>query len=121
MTRRSTVHLLVTAPLRKLAACPNCRAQLYGTIPVCPKCDFPLPRGRVTENWVEDHLDGGWIAAYRLMMKGPRPVVAEVRLFPDDASPSRSPGRWTEDVSALPPEGIPAHAMRAVRLKVPRE
>jgi hypothetical protein len=47
-----------------------------------------------------------------------RPVVAEVRLFPaKENSRSRGAGRWSEQASAVPAEGIPGRALRALRLK----
>lgn len=101
------MHLLVSAPLRPIDA--------------CPKCGASLPRLRRAETWVEEQLEGGWIAAYRLMVKAGRPLVAEVRLFPDDPPESRGPGGWSEEASAVPSEGLPGRALRALRLKVPLE
>jgi hypothetical protein len=94
MGQRSSVHLLATAP-RGVSGARN----RYGR-----------------EAWVEDDLGDGWVAAYRLMMKSDRPVVAEVRLFPDDPPVSRGPGQWSEQASAVPSEGIPGRALRDLRL-----
>ncbi len=59
------------------------------------------------------------MAAYRLVVKSGRPLVAEVRLLPNDpGEPSRS-GRWSEDPLAVPPDGIPGRALRALKLGVP--
>jgi len=108
MNRQSSVHLVVSFPLRR-------------PIDACPKCGATLPRVRRAETWVEEQLEGGWIAAYRLMAKAGRPLVAEVRLFPDDPPKSRGTGRWSEEPSAIPSEGVPGRALRALRLKVPLE
>jgi hypothetical protein len=55
------------------------------------------------------------------MIKSDRPVVAEVRLFPDDPLVSRGPGEWSEQASAVPSEGIPGRALRDLRLTFPLE
>lgn len=99
MSRRTTVHLLTTAPR---AAPDGGAGSRFGR-----------------EAWVEDHLDDGWIAAYRLILRGSRPLVAEIRLFPEDDRAERVPGQWTEEASDVPPEGIPGRALRDLRLTVP--
>jgi hypothetical protein len=108
MGGRSSVRLSVFVPLT-----PGLNA--------CPRCEAPLPWVRRTEVWVEQTLEGGWMAAYRLMVRAGRLLVAEVRLVPDHPPGSSRSGRWSEDPSAVPPEGVPGRALRALRLKVPLE
>jgi hypothetical protein len=55
------------------------------------------------------------------MMKSDRPVVAEVRLFPEDPTASRGPGQWSGQASAVPSEGIPGRALRDLRLTLALE
>ena len=74
------------------------------------------------EIWVEKAtVEDEWVAAYRLMIKGGRLVVAEVRLFPADHAADRGPGEWSVEASAVPPEGVPARALRALSPTVPQE
>lgn len=96
-------------------------APLAPRLNVCPNCETRLPRVRHAEAWVEQALDGGWMAAYRIMVKGGRPLVAEVRLFPHDRAETRGPGKWSEDAPDVPAEGVPGAALRALRLQVPLE
>jgi hypothetical protein len=107
MKRQSAVRLSVSAPLQPVDA--------------CPECGYILPRRRRAETWVEEPIAGGWIGAYRLMVKAGRPLVAEVRLFPEDRPESRGGGQWSEEVSAVPSEGVPGRALHALRLKTPLE
>lgn len=104
MTSNSTLHMSVSASLRPVDACPHCGKQ--------------LPRVRRAETWVEQRVEGAWIAAYRLMVKAGRPLVAEVRLFPD-TSRSRGAGRWNKEASSVPSEGVPGRAIGRLRLAVP--
>jgi hypothetical protein len=101
------LKLFLTADLRETATCPRCNAI--------------LPRDRHQEVWVEVPVTGGWIAAYRLVVKKRRPVVGEVRLFPEHPPEFRDAGRWSGEPSAIPAEGIPGGALRALRLKDPLE
>ncbi|GEM_PF-4251650 len=59
------------------------------------------------------------MAAYRVMVKGGRLLLAEVRLFPDHRSDSQGPGQWSEEASEVPAEGVPGRALRALRLETP--
>jgi hypothetical protein len=47
--------------------------------------------------------------------------VCEIRLFPDDHMPDHAPGRWSNNPSAIPPEGVPGRALGALRLRTPLE
>jgi hypothetical protein len=69
--------------------------------------------------WIEQVRDDGWVAAYRVMAKGDRLVIAEVRLLPHE--PTSGPGRWSEDASKVSGEGVPGKALGGLRLSVPRE
>jgi hypothetical protein len=106
MSGGSLVRLSVSAPL-------------VPRLDACPKCGARLPRVRRADAWVEQTIEGGWMVAYRLVVKSGRPVLAEVRLFPNDPGEPSGSGRWSEDPSAVPPEGIPGRALRAIKLGVP--
>lgn len=83
----------------------------------CPECQARLPRRRRREIWVEFPVANGYVAAYRMVAKHRRPVLAEVRVFPDE--PRRGPGRWSEEARSVPAGGLPAGALTALRLKDP--
>jgi hypothetical protein len=76
----------------------------------------------VGEVWLEVPVARGWIAASRLVLQAGRLVVAEVRVFPDEATAFRQErgGQWSGDVlgvrSDVPPGGLTARVLRAVRL-----
>jgi hypothetical protein len=93
-------------------------APLPPDLDACPNCSVSLPQVLRREYWVEERLAGGWVAAYRLMVKGGRPVVAEVRLHPDDPPRAANSGRWSEDPNGIPAEGVPGRALRELRLRV---
>jgi hypothetical protein len=71
------------------------------------------------ETWLEVGLDG-WVAAYRLIPQEGRPVVAEVRVFPDENAP-RPQGRWSAerlgDRAPVPIGGVPARVLRQLRVR----
>jgi hypothetical protein len=71
------------------------------------------------ETWLEVGLDG-WVAAYRLIPQEGRPVVAEVRVFPDENAP-RPQGRWSAerlgDQAPVPVGGVPARVLRQLRVR----
>lgn len=83
----------------------------------------------VKDVWLEVPLEEaeGWLAAYRLVPVKGRPVVAEVRLFPNERRPRRrSTDRWSEEPgewsaaklgckAAAPVRGVSSKALRAVR------
>jgi hypothetical protein len=106
MSSPSTLRLSVSAPLAP-------------RLDTCPTCGNSLPRVRRAQTWVEHRLEGGWVAAYRLMVKGGRPVVAEARLHPDAPPGEAHSGGWSEEASDVPPEGIPGRALKELRLRTP--
>jgi hypothetical protein len=85
-----------------------------GTV-VCPSCGERLPTVLKKEAWIELRVQKGWAAAYRLVMRRGRPVVAELRVFPSERRRDVA-GRWSEDPGSVPAEGVPGSALR--RLKV---
>src|SRR5207248_2775684 len=85
---------------------------------VCPTCQSRLPFRRRDEMWIEVPIEGGWIAAYRIVVKRRRPVVAEVRLFPSP-SDQQVPGSWSGAKEDVPARGVPGRALRALRLNDP--
>lgn len=48
----------------------------------------------VPEAWVEAPLEGGWIAAYRLVPQAGVPVIGEIRIFPQEPRRDDTPGLW---------------------------
>lgn len=84
--------------------------------------------GEANEAWVEQELEGGWVAAFRILRsKGGGAVVAEVRVFPDEtfhklpwASKTRQPGRWAGEDRGVemlaPPGGLPISVLRSIAL-----
>lgn len=85
---------------------------------ICPSCRTRLPFRRRDEIWIEVPIEGEWIAAYRIVVRRRRPLVAEVRLFPSPSDPN-VPGSWSGAREGVPPGGVPGKALRALRLKDP--
>jgi hypothetical protein len=104
MGKDAVLHLNQRSEAKDLAACPKCRA--------------PLPRRKVEEAWVESPAVEGWQIAYRLVPGGRSPVVAEVRVYPEE---SKGPtyGRWSGDAASIPEGGIPTRVIRSLRLTDP--
>jgi hypothetical protein len=75
--------------------------------------------------WSEVRLSNGWIAAYRLASEQGRPVIAEVRVFPDVwPKGDRPAGTWAGEyvgpnVKGIPPGGVAATTLRQVTLAKP--
>ncbi len=70
------------------------------------------------EAWVESTFADGWIAAYRMLVQDGVPVIAEMRVFPDE--PARDPtGRWSAEYlgmrATVPKGGITARLVRRIR------
>lgn len=85
----------------------------------CPHCGEDLPGRVVRDEWLEVSLGNGWRCALRVMADEGRPVVAEVRVFPDE--PGRRPaGEWSAqgwgNEASVPPGGLKARTLRDVRL-----
>jgi hypothetical protein len=74
---------------------------------------------RVRETWLEGPLGGGtWMVAYRVVLQGDRPVIAEVRVFPNEDGRKRR-GQWSAqrlgDLAPVPAGGLPAHLLRKLK------
>jgi hypothetical protein len=99
-------------------SCPECR--LGGVAIACRICGTELIDKPPHETWLEVPLDGSWIAAYRVVPQEGRPVVAEVRVFPDENAP-RPQGRWSAerlgDQAPVPVGGVPARVLRQLRVR----
>lgn len=67
------------------------------------------------EAWVEAPVAKGWIAAFRIVAKDSVPMLAEVRLLPDGEG--RSAGGWSGLAKDVPEGGVPARALRHIRLE----
>lgn len=107
-----------TGPQPPSHACRRCG---YGSVAIaCALCGSELPEEHPDEAWLEVVLEGGWIAAYRLIPQGGQPVVGEVRIFPEERSP-RSAGRWSAErlgnQAPVPFGGIPARVLRQLRVR----
>src|SRR5438876_11880491 len=71
------------------------------------------PRGKKTRHtirqaWIEVPLDDAWMVAYQLVNLSGEPVVAEVRVFPNERGKGRPPGVWSAEflgVNARAPAG----------------
>jgi hypothetical protein len=103
MTERPVLHLTARTEVR-VASCPSCGAVLPPTLR--------------KESWVEVPVGDGWVAAYRIVPKGGRPVVGEVRVFPAERRREVA-GRWSERGPAVPDDGVPGRVLRELRLKDP--
>ncbi|MDP9327331.1 MAG: hypothetical protein M3P10_03895 [Actinomycetota bacterium] len=84
----------------------------------CPHCGELLPGRNAVEAWVESPAVDGWQISYRIAPGSRSPVVAEVRIYPEE---SESPihGRWSGQAASVPEGGIPARVMRLLRLTDP--
>lgn len=75
----------------------------------------------VEELWVERSLGDGWLAAFRLIPQDGQPVVAELRIFPEEENPKRKRGQWSAHMLGLdaiaPRGGLTARVIRRVRLE----
>ena len=77
-----------------------------------------LPEGaqvKVEHLWFVVHLQGGWRAAYRLIPRDGRPVVAELRVYPLLGDlPDLNPGEWAVELRGfaalehVPNDGVTA-------------
>jgi hypothetical protein len=67
--------------------------------------------------WFEASIAPRWRVAMRLANQRGQPVIAEVRVFPDEPG-TRPPGRWSGNYGALaviPPGGVTARVLRMIR------
>lgn len=81
----------------------------------CPSCGERLPTLEKKEAWVQVHLESDWVAWYRLVLRKGRPVVAEVRVLPNDQHRSDH-ATWSEDPEAVPADGVSGTALRSLRV-----
>lgn len=73
--------------------------------------------GEPPEFWIEVDYDS-WMVGYRVAPQGGRPVVAEIRVFPREASRATTvttPGEWSCEITEIPTGGISARLLRALR------
>lgn len=84
----------------------------------CPRCKLPLPRNNVNEAWVEVPASSGWKVAYRIVPSPRGPIVAEVRVFPQEDGHATH-GTWSVDTAVVPEGGVPAQVLRSLRLTDP--
>jgi len=67
--------------------------------------------------WFEASIAPRWRVAFRLANQGGQPVIAEVRVFPDEPG-ERPAGRWSGEYGVktkVPPGGITARVLRQIR------
>lgn len=101
---------LTVAPFR-----PTHRASEFGLIPD-------------TSVWLESHLPPSWRVAMRLASQDGRPVVAEVRVFPNEHGQpikephASAPGEWSGTYGArrsrLPSGGLTAGLLNSISLRI---
>jgi len=65
--------------------------------------------------WLHRRTDSGWVIAYRLFAQAGRPVVGELRVFPDDATVDAGGDGWTWSGEAdhVPAGGLRGRLVRA--------
>ena len=76
------------------------------------------------ETWVTEDVTDEWVAAYRISIQHGAPVVAEVRVFPNEQEPTgteRGLGQWSEADESVPTNGVPSRLMRNVSPRVAHE
>jgi len=84
-------------------------------LPVYRACDLGLVRDRSV--WFEARIAPRWIVAFRLTNQRGQPVIAELRVFPDEPG-HYPPGRWSGEYGApakVPPGGLSARDLRQIR------
>ncbi|SRR6266571_1061956 len=83
---------------------------------VCRSCGARGPARRRDEAWIEVPMDDGWVAAYRLVGRRGQPVIAEVRLFPNESTREIA-GQWSGESASVPLGGVPGRILRRLRLR----
>ena len=104
VSTKPTLHLVQRFEPEPLVQCPSCKAR--------------LPGRQLNEAWIEVPAGEGWLASYRVVMKQAVPVIAEIRVLPQEAD-HRTPGNWSRDPVSVPADGIPARVLRRLRLTDP--
>lgn len=83
--------------------------------PLYRACDLGLVRDQSI--WFETPIAPRWIVAFRLTNQRGQPVIAELRVFPDEPG-HYPPGRWSGEYGApakVPPGGLSARDLRQIR------
>lgn len=86
----------------------------------CPNCLHEFPGVKSWEHvWLEVPIGDGWLAALRLAVQDGRPVISELRIFPDE--PGRpNAGEWSVEKfgheAQVPRGGLTTRKLRHVRL-----
>lgn len=98
--------------------CPDCR--MDSGVVTCVVCKKEISDKAIAQTWLRVVLPGGeWVAAYRLTPQDGRYVVGEVRLFPNEPKGAH-PGQWSAERlgndAPVPPGGLPARLIRAVKV-----
>src|SRR5262245_31230036 len=74
--------------------------------------------------WLEAPLTKGWIVAFRIVIQKGRPVIAELRIFPDENLQDRPVGEWSASMlgndAKCPRGGVTMHHIRQLRLSILR-
>jgi len=73
--------------------------------------------------WFEARLPSRWLAAFRLANQRGQPVIAELRVFPDDGG-KHHPGEWRGTygtTATVPPGGLSARVLRQIRTRAFRK
>lgn len=115
MANEPKLRLTEGVPLN--SPCPSC-----GTLTAleCAVCHGHVPLTGPPETWLEVPVGDDWVAAYRIVPdEDRRPVVAELRVFPNEPG-RRRPGRWSAerlgDQSPVPGHGLTARLLRQVKV-----
>src|SRR5215475_4292276 len=74
--------------------------------------------------WLEAPVGDSWLAAFRVLVQKGRPIIAEVRVFPDEKINLRDKGEWSASMLGVdakaPDGGITAPLIRDIRLGIVR-
>jgi hypothetical protein len=110
-----------------MAQNPNCASRIWYNRSVRePRLHVWVLPPSGEEWWVETPLDGRWQAHVRFMLgRDGIPVVAEVRVFPDEFddngiarfdNATHAAGEWSQDPDHVPDGGLPTRTLRSLRL-----
>jgi len=84
-------------------------------LPIYRACDLGLVLDQSV--WFEARIAPRWVVAFRLTNQLGQPVIAELRVFPDEPR-HYPPGRWSGEYGApakVPPGGLSARDLRQIR------
>jgi len=70
--------------------------------------------------WIEASIAKGWMVAYRMIIQGDVPVIAELRVFPAESGREQyRPGQWSGEFlgmkATVPEGGIKARLVRKIK------